>query len=268
MTDADTLSGRATRSAIKVLMYHRVASDRERLDDYPWKVTVAQLQSHMELLEVWGYTTVCFEDISTSRDGMLNLPRRPVILTFDDGCRQTSDNVMMVLSKFKATATFFVLGNPSIRVSDWDGPKGYAAAELMSQNQVRSLHAAGFEVGSHSMNHPDLTHISRYEIEREIVDSKKSLEDSLQEEVTTFAYPFGAVNQHAKEVVADAGYSYGCGVYSGPPRFGMDLYNMRRIPITQKTTPFELAMKMLAPYEYYAWVRWTVRHPFRSFTEN
>lgn len=258
MADNLAESNHRVYPAVKVLMYHRVESDGPCSDSYPWTVTVSQLRRHLQLITRWGYTPICFEDILTYNDGMLRLPKRPVILTFDDGCSRTADNVMSVFSDFGARGTFFVLGNRLITSSEWDSGRGYRVVTLLNHRQVRELHTAGFEVGSHTMSHPNLTSIPPTEIEREVIDSKKALEDLLQEEIVTFAYPFGAVNHHAKRIVEDAGYDFGCGVYSGPPKFGMDPFNVRRVPVTRNTTVFDLALKMLTPYEYYAWMRWKV----------
>jgi hypothetical protein len=52
-------------------------------------------------------------------------------------------------------------------------------------------------------------------------------------------------------MVKTAGYDIGCGVYTGPPKFGLDIFDIRRITILNSTNTFRFALKMLTPFEYY-----------------
>jgi peptidoglycan/xylan/chitin deacetylase (PgdA/CDA1 family) len=75
----------------------------------------------------------------------------------------------------------------------------------MSVEQIRALQAAGWEIGSHSLSHRDLTlHPERQE--REIVQSRRQLESLLGFPVLSFAYPFGAYDRDSLDHVHLAGY--------------------------------------------------------------
>ncbi len=77
---------RTTRK-VKVLLYHRIV-DNERMSRDWWScVHVKRFRRHLELLDRWGFTTVTLNDIRLSQEGELNLPAKPVIITFDDGYR-------------------------------------------------------------------------------------------------------------------------------------------------------------------------------------
>ncbi len=259
-----TLEQSELQPSIKVLMYHRVVSDDKHLDLYSWNVTVSQLRKHLSLLSKWGYTCINFEDYELFQRGKLNLPRKPVIMTFDDGYDEVFLNALPVMKEFGARATAFVLGDRSIKTNTWDVQSGFEGAGLMDQRQIMEIRKAGFEIGSHSMTHSDLTSVSDRKAWDEIARSKGMLEDLLGAAVVSFAYPFGAANDSTERFVREAGYDYGCGVYSGPPKFAQDKFNIRRIPITRKTNSLDFALKILTPYEYYEWVRWETGQRLRG----
>ncbi len=243
-------------SSVKVLIYHRVVEDRRVKLNYSWNVSPSQFRKHLELLDKWGFTYIDFEDYFLIRKEGLQLPKKPVILTFDDGYDDVYERVLPIMKEFGAKATLYTLGNRSITTNVWDEPKGVLGAALMDNSRIRELHESGFEIGSHSMSHLNLTKLQPDDAWREIVKSKEVLEDLLQAPVISFAYPFGALNEGLKDMVQAAGYEYGCGVFSGPPKFTSDLFNIRRIPITNRTHTVNFAAKMLTPYEYYSWLRW------------
>jgi peptidoglycan/xylan/chitin deacetylase (PgdA/CDA1 family) len=243
------------RTIIKVLMYHRVVDDRRVRSTYPWSVSPSQFRKHLELLDRWGFTYLDFEDYSLIRKEGLQLPKKSVILTFDDGYNDIYERVLPILKEFGAKATLYVLGDRSIKTNVWDEPKGFIGTALMDDYRIKELHKSGLEIGAHSMSHPNLTKLPPDEAWREIVRSREVLEDLLQAPVISFAYPFSILNEGLKNMVQAAGYNYGCGAFSGPPKFAADLFDIRRIPITRSTNTINFAAKMLAPYEYYSWLR-------------
>lgn len=246
------------RANVKVLMYHRIVPDGAPPGRYAWTSTISQLKKHLSLLRRWGYKAVSLRDYSEYILGKTAISEKPVIMTFDDGYEDVRLHALPVLEEFGAKATFFVLGDRSLRTNQWDDETGLGRSELLSDDAIRELHAEGHEIGSHSMTHPDLTTISHEYARVEIIESKKRLEDLLQARVLSFAYPHGATNSALERVVEDSGYAYGCGVYSGPPVFGGNNFNVRRLPVTRYTNGMNLALMMLAPYEYYTWLRWKV----------
>lgn len=71
--------------------------------------------------------------------------------------------------------------------------------------------ASGWEVGSHSVNHADLS-INHGIASYEIVQSKQALEQALGGDVQTFAYPFGLTDSYLGQLTKGAGYRAGMGL--------------------------------------------------------
>lgn len=115
-------------------------------------------------------------------------PIQPVFcMTFDDGYLIQYQQAFPVLKKYSAPAAFYVMGT---------GWQGDGVHYYMSPEQIREIWAAGFEIGSHTVNHPPslirLRAQNRGAYLAELFDSKTQLEELLTPgAVTTFAYPNG-----------------------------------------------------------------------------
>ncbi len=81
------------------------------------------------------------------------------------------------------------------------GTEGY-----MNVNQIKEMAEVGWEVGSHTMTHPNLTSLNRSQQLHEIVESRKFLETKLDVPVLTFAYPFGEYDEGVINLVYSCGY--------------------------------------------------------------
>lgn len=130
----------------------------------------------------------------------------------------------------------------------------------MNVSQLLDLHAAGFEIGAHSMTHAKLTMLPQDEAWDEISRSKHELECLMNTTVRSFSYPYELVDDMTKTMVKQAGYTIACGVSTGPATFGKDAYEVRRLAIHNTTSTLGLGLRLLTPFHYYEWIRWKVRH--------
>lgn len=80
---------------------------------------------------------------------------------------------------------------------------------MLSSREMRSLASSGFEIGAHTVSHSTLTDLQPEEIRREICESKKSLEQLLGCEVSTFCYPRGRYDVRVLREVEYAGFEGG-----------------------------------------------------------
>lgn len=117
-----------------------------------------------------------------------NISRGMVTFTFDDGYESTYTVAYPILDKYGLTGTVYVI--PSLV-----GTEGHLTLE-----QLHELADAGWEIGSHTMTHPDLTEISLQEAEVELAASKAWLEGA-GFRVDSFACPYGEYNDAVVELV-------------------------------------------------------------------
>lgn len=113
---------------------------------------------------------------------------KAVIINFDDGRKSQFTYAKPILDKFGFKATFYVVCNYV------ENKPGY-----MDWNEVKQLYEEGHDIGSHGMNHRDLSNLSKKEIKFELAHSKKCLEDH-GIDVASFAYPFNKGSNDKKVV--------------------------------------------------------------------
>jgi peptidoglycan/xylan/chitin deacetylase (PgdA/CDA1 family) len=105
------------------------------------------------------------------------------------------------------------------------------AFDIMDWDELRSLDRDLITVGSHTLSHPILTTLGAEEIESEILESRRCLEQRLQRNVNFFCYPNGAYDKRAYQLVQKtyrAAVTTESGVIDGSQ--GLDLHRLPRIP--------------------------------------
>ena len=245
--------------AIKVLMYHRIVRDPELARRHSFCLHMDEFQRHLEWIDRWGFTPITFEDYRLFADDQLVLPRKPIIITFDDGYLDTYDVAFPILQEFGMHAVVFVLGDRSLTTNVWDSGTSMPPTQLLNNHHILEMAAAGIEIGAHSLTHVRLTELDSHAAWEEISRSRILLEILLNLPVRTFSYPYGLVNPSVKKMVETAGFQHACSVWSGPPTFGKDNYELRRISILNSTTTSGLALKIVTPFQYYNWMQWKMR---------
>jgi peptidoglycan/xylan/chitin deacetylase (PgdA/CDA1 family) len=159
-----------------------------------------------------------------------------VAVTLDDGYADNHSDAWPILAEQGFPATVFVTVNTVGDQNRWMMPDGYPSRRMLSWAQIQELHAAGIQIGSHTLTHPRLSTLGRDAARHEVVAAKKALEDRLGEPVDTFAYPYGDLSDETREVVGQAGHSIACSIRPGFNRPDDDPLLLRRIEI-QGTDP-------------------------------
>lgn len=138
------------------------------------------------------------------------LPAGVASVTFDDGFVGMHEFAMPVLLREGLQATFFIVAGTlgTTRAdADWvrDAPR---PRRTLSATQVLDLRDAGFEIGSHSDTHRNLTTLNEREIVSDLRRSRDVLEDLIERPVTLFAYPGGRHDENARRAAATVGFHH------------------------------------------------------------
>ena len=196
-----------------ILLYHRI--DVSPIDSQ-YYVTPEKFEEQIKLLHDWEYTTVTIDMLLTAIKEGAELPPRPVIITFDDGHLDNYTTAFPIMQKYGFTGVLYIVGN-------YMGADGY-----MTAAQIREMADAGWEVGSHSMNHFDLQKLDKDAQRLEIVGSREKLEAEIGVPVKTFAYPFGLMDDSAGSYVHFAGYVAAMGLGYTHDQGSSNLYYLQR----------------------------------------
>jgi peptidoglycan/xylan/chitin deacetylase (PgdA/CDA1 family) len=185
---------------VPILLYHHIESPRGESKYY---VAPKDFDEQMKLLHDWGYTTIPLDLLVKAIKEGADLPARPIIITFDDGQLSVYTTAFPIMQRYGFTGVVYIVG------SYMDSPT------FMTTEQVKELTMVGWEVGSHSMKHKDLTTLDEEEQKYEVADSRKWLMNNLDVPVHSFAYPWGFVNEDIFTYVHNAGYTSAMGLGYG-----------------------------------------------------
>jgi len=178
-----------------------------------------------------------------------SFPEKTVSLTFDDGWKDNYINALPLLKKYDATATIFIVPSVLGKTTDQITAEGEGPREHMTVDDVREMSAAGIEFGSHTMRHKLLHEIPDEEALSEIRLSKTTIEDIVQKECRTFAYPAGFITDLAARCAADAGYRAAFSTVYGQDD-GSDLFRLNRTEILRRDGyPFRFGRKIRSIFE-------------------
>lgn len=212
---------------VPILCYHQLADRCESA----LCMTSSLFDEQMRYLKEKGYRVISLTELADFLAYNRALPSKAVVINLDDGYRSTYEIAYPILKKYGFTAGIFVY-------TDFIG----ASANSLTWDQVQKLKDEGFEVGSHSLSHCDLTKKRQGEDEeqyikrtrRELVQSKQIIDMKLSQNTTSFAFPYGAYDHRVLSLCEEAGYTLGLSVKRGGNPFFSDPLVLRRDQILGK----------------------------------
>jgi len=187
---------------IPVLTYHKV-------DDYSYSgnwVTTNKFEEHLETIKKYKYTPIFLDDIYKDNS---------IIITFDDGYENFYTKAYPVLKKynFKCTnfiSTNFISYNGDTRHynTEWENNKVEMnfPVKHLTWEEIKLMKDDGFKFECHTKSHSDLTVLSLNNIKNEIVESKKIIEENLQEPVYFFSAPYSRYNKYIENILVKNGF--------------------------------------------------------------
>lgn len=248
------------RKKIPILMYHSI-SERAGPKFKPFTISPTLFSHHMAYLSQHGYTPITVSEFIQAREqGLYTLPRRPVVLTFDDGFADFYTHALPILKQHHFTATLYVTTGYVNDTSRWLRREGETTRCMLTWEQLIEINQSGIECGAHSHTHPQLDTVPLIMARYEIMGSKMILEQHLNQRIATFAYPYGYYTATTQKLVREAGYTSACAVKHAMSSEITDTFALARITISSNTDVGELAnlitgRKLSSMYARYMRVR-------------
>ena len=231
---ADTAPPLATGSytgPVPILMYHVIAAPTASTPFAELWTPPETFKATVDLLKNDGYRGVTLGQVWKAWHGGPGLPPKPVVVSFDDGY-----------------LSHFVSARPILRAAGWPGVlnlegKNIGPGELYTW-QVKALLAAGWEVDSHTMTHPDLTTLGDAAMRTELVDSRKLLQQKFGIPVDFFCYPSGKNDARVRAAVQAAGYQAATTVDPGIASKSDNPYQLPRIRVNGTDSAASVAARV------------------------
>ncbi|MCX0437465.1 polysaccharide deacetylase family protein [Aeromonas veronii] len=241
------------RREMPVIMYHRfIEQDSEKGVHGTW-MPIAMFEKHLRLMKWLGYETLTFSDLADKGFiHRLQYGKKYLMITADDGYQDNLTRMLPLLEKYGYKAVVYVVTGEGYNRWDVEHPTNPdTKVSLMSGEQVKALAASGHvEIGGHTLTHPRLSKLTPEQQAHEIQENKRQLEALLGHPLLSFAYPYGDMNESAKEQAITAGYRFAVATNSGPKAMHQDPFQIRRIAIFPRTDVFGLWRKIRGNYVF------------------
>ena len=207
-------------AGVVVLNYHKI--DRMNI---PLSVSPEEFDQQMSYFKTYNFNVIGLDRLYDYLEKGEPLPKKSVVITFDDGYSDNYDNAYPILKKYGFPATIFVItslvGKPNYIT--------WAQAKEMSEN--------GIGIDSHTVNHRTLSDMSSEKALNELKKSKEIIEKNVGKTVKYVAYPEGYYNKITEKLAKEAGYRGALTIRYGAVDKFSDPFALERVPIfhTQAT---------------------------------
>lgn len=180
---------------VPILMYH-VTTDPPADAPFPdLYVRRSEFDDQMQALKAAGFVAVTQQEVWDFWHRGGPLPARAVVVSIDDGYHSNYANARPILRRLGWPAVL------NLKVGNLHEPE-YG----VTSGQVRELIADGWEIDSHTIDHPDLTTVDAATLAREVGESRRRLQRAFGVPVNFFCYPAGRYDDAVVAAVEQAGY--------------------------------------------------------------
>ena len=210
---------------VPILLYHRVKAPPQG-ENQALYVPPRLFARQVRALARAGYTAVTMAQAREHWRGGKRLPKKPVVLSFDDGFHDQYRHAARIL-----------------RARGWPGVLYLQVGRLgengaLTKAQIRRMLRDGWELGAHSLSHADLTTVGPEQLEAEVAGSRWALQREFPgEPVESFAYPYGRYDAAAVAAVRAAGYGDATTTRRGSASPADGMFRLRRIIVNGTFTP-------------------------------
>lgn len=211
------------QGALPVLMYHAV--DDKVFGDKDLFVSTQAFDEQMKYLHDNGYTTIDFNDIKNYKKF-----QKPILITFDDGYENNYTNAYPVLKKYGLKATIFVI-------------TGFIGRnEFLTADQIKQMSDV-ISFQSHTVSHIKLSKADKGTVEKELSESKSTIEKLTGRPVIAVSYPYGAYNTGVVNI-AKKYYKIGISTNFGYYFPISEIYEIKRIAVDPLDTIQDFAERI------------------------
>jgi len=189
-----------TDPTVPIFVYHVILPDDTPVDSWPpghrpYLSRRSEFNAHISWIADNGFRTRTVAEIQ-------GLPPADAagsaVITFDDGQLSDYETAYPALSGKGMKATFYI-------ATDFVGQAGY-----VNWQQLREMQEHGMEIGSHSCSHCCFPDLAPADMLKELLDSRRILEDRLGSAVKSFSIPYGFACPSLIRAAAEAGYETIC----------------------------------------------------------
>jgi peptidoglycan/xylan/chitin deacetylase (PgdA/CDA1 family) len=184
---------------VPILMYHKIGA----VTANAWWVPTGVFERQLRALRNQGYSTVLPDDIVNHRKAGKRLPPKPVMITFDDGYRDSLAIAEPLLKKYGFRAVVYLITDTVAETPE--ARRQYEGVDVLTWPEIKAMQKRGtFVFGGHGHRHQNLAAVD--DPYPDIRECYLRLRRQGIRQPFSFCYPYGQYNARAIEAVKRAGF--------------------------------------------------------------
>ncbi len=207
-----------------ILMYHMI-SEPQTKKEVKYACPPKQFEQHLQMLLSSGFKPISIKAVEEYYIHHTPLPDKAFLVTLDDGFEDNYSNAFPILKRYQIPAVIYLATGLIGKTNQWMTMPTFSERKMLSWMQIKKMASQGIDFGSHTVTHPKLNELDDDNVGKELVQSKKVIEEHLGVECQHFAYPYGLLTEKTRELVQQAGFKTACTTRSG-------FNNVERNPLT------------------------------------
>jgi len=211
---------------VPMLLYHYIEVVKDENDTIRKGLAVIPpvFEEQVKTLKEAGYTFITPAQLADGFDDKRRLPKKPLILSFDDGYRDFYTDAFPILKKYKIKSVVYLV------------PAFLDKPNNMTTPQVEEIIKSGLvEIGAHTINHAHLKGLDEKRAKEEIKKGKTMLEEAFNIKIVSFAYPYGEFDLKIIQLVKEAGFTTAASTIGGVVQTKDGRYFLSRLRPGYKT---------------------------------
>jgi len=214
---------------IPILMYHSISYEKGN----SLRVSKENFRLQMKYLKDNNYTPITVDELYNYMQTGKIAPKKPIVITFDDGYKDNYTNAYPILKEFKFKATIFVITN----TIDKD-------INYLTSNEIKSMDSNNIRIESHTVAHEHLDEISYKDDLITMKASKEKLEKILNRKIYYIEYPYGGYNDNVIKAAKESSYKLAFSTKFGLIDKNDNIYSLGRIFVNSNFTFDEFKSKL------------------------
>lgn len=244
---------------IPVLMYHHLA---ENINNNT-VISPNNFENQISALKAEGYHAISAQELYDYFNNQIELPEKPILITFDDGYLSNYEKAYPILKKYDMHAEIFVIASRIVHTKNVY-PKEIAKMNWDQLNEMQDY----ITIQSHTwdshykltskngrvygaINGPSyingqLESQQQFEerVRHDLLYSRQIIKEKLGYEPIAISYPYGNQSPATIQIVKEAGFKMGFVIQNKSVRMGDDLFSLSRITVNGHDTGPELIRKL------------------------
>lgn len=202
---------------VPIIMYHSVLKDVTKSGKYI--ITPSTLEEDLQYISNKGYTTITITNLIDYVYNDIPLPKKPIIITFDDGHYNNLGYVVPLLEKYNMKAIISIVGTYTDNFSKtdeanlnysylrWKDIKQLMDSNIIEfQNHTYNLHStSNGRMGCSKKSYESIdTYINI--LSKDILTLQQKFKENTGYIPNTFTYPFGSISKASIPIIKNLGF--------------------------------------------------------------